>query len=101
MRAGAHQGAGDVRQAQAEGVATVVADELQQVFGGCLPVSDLWPASACVEFVGERGQRHDLARPTAVDEAVMDAGAVGCRTRGCSREAAATTVVLISWAPEG
>ena len=55
----------------------MVADELQQVFGDRLPVSNLRPALASVQFVGERGQRHDLARPAAADQAVVDAGAVG------------------------
>jgi len=65
----------------------MVANELQQVFGGCLPISDLRPARASVQFVGERGQRHDLAGPTAVDEAVVvideaTAETVGKNSRG-------------------
>ncbi|MGW0633245.1 hypothetical protein [Streptomyces sp. NPDC002758] len=77
VRAGAHQGTGNVRQAQAEGVAFLITDELEQVRSDRLPVADLRPERTAAQFVGERGQRHDLARPAAAGEAVVDARAVG------------------------
>ncbi|MER5199756.1 hypothetical protein ACWD3J_41395 [Streptomyces sp. NPDC002755] len=61
---------------QAEGIALPVPDELEQVRGDLLPVADLRPACAAVQFIGERGQRHDLSRMAAGDETVVDAGTV-------------------------
>ncbi|CAM5293674.1 hypothetical protein STENM327S_03647 [Streptomyces tendae] len=81
-RVGAHQGADDGRQSQAEGVAPVVVIELEQIRGDRLPVADLGPESATVQFVGERGQGHDLARASAAGEAFADAGAVGVADPG-------------------
>ncbi|MFE0907394.1 hypothetical protein ACFW3Y_29605 [Streptomyces rochei] len=81
-RTGAHQGAGDGRQSQAEGIARVIVDEPEQIGGGRLPVADLGPEPAAFQFVGERGQGHDLARAAAAGEAFVDAGAVGLADSG-------------------
>ncbi|MGW9028374.1 hypothetical protein ACWGQ5_30335 [Streptomyces sp. NPDC055722] len=88
---GAHQGTGDVRQAQAEGIAFLITDELEQVRNDHLPVADLRPERTAAQFMGERGQRHDLARQAAAGEAVVDERAVGLSyTRvqqgGCGHE---------------
>lgn len=98
--ADADKGAPDLGQPEAEGVTLSRADELDEVGGDGLPVADRRPACTAVQFMGEGGQRIDLARLASPGEAVVDPGAVGLAYLGRSRESAATTVVLISWVPE-
>ena len=57
---------------------------MEQAGGDALPVADPGPAGAAAQFVGEGGQRDDLALPASLGEEVVDAGAVGLAqvTRG-------------------
>lgn len=96
---GADESPQDLGQAEAEGVALPFADEVQQVGGNALPVADRRPVGSATQFVSEGGQRDDLSRMSSLGEAVVDLGPVGLPYPGWSREAAATRVVLISWAP--
>ncbi|WP_234436355.1 hypothetical protein [Streptomyces sp. NRRL S-813] len=50
---------------------------MHQVDGDALPVADRRPVGAAVQFVGEGGQRDDLARLPSLGEEVVDPGAVG------------------------
>ena len=73
VRWGADEGPRDLGQSEAEGVALPFADEPQQAGGDALPVADRRPVGAAVQFVGEGGQRDDLARlPSSGEEVVWN-----------------------------
>ncbi|MEV7888579.1 hypothetical protein ACWD3I_44185 [Streptomyces sp. NPDC002817] len=76
MRAVAEEGACDLGQAEAEGIAVSGVNEVEQVGGDALPVADDRPVGASAQFVGERGQRDDLPRPASSGEEGVHPGAV-------------------------
>jgi hypothetical protein len=99
VRTGADEGARDLGQAEAEGIAVSGADELQQVGGDTLPVADRRPVVTLPSsWVRVASGMISLGCRPWVRRSWMRAPS-GWRTCGWSRESAATTVVLISWVP--